>query len=897
MSVTITSTDAGDALNTEARAAVNALIAAAMAGEGQITASQAQAITASDTLRTLDANNRLLSLKDPVWRTPSLVAAINVLDGGADPTAVAECAMQFQAQMYACLAGPVRSTATGGTTTTLADSAVNFVSLGVTVGMIVVRYNNGAAEYATITAVATGSVSVASWPNGVAPVQFEPYVIIPPSTQTRYGLYRFLAPGNFRVGTTLSLKSVQNFHFAGSGFCVGGTNNGLQTRITGQVTGTSSAVLDLHGCSYSLFEGFQLQGDGTTTPDHVLYVHQDVQPGTSDPQSTTTRCRFQDILLTGKWKVAGYRLGSDGGTTFDESLMVHVNLHALGAYSPGSGGGSFYTHGFYIGTGNSGNNLQHDFIGCKSISVQNSVSVNDSGPLTFIGGCYEDCDTVWYVPQLTGPLTAIGVYSESFLKWIVQQTPGSTTMVMKALACTVNMNKVQADTLPNFTSGGTGALDVIQIGGTLCLDLSGTRFSQLGNAGTLNGTSAANGSTNTVQVGGKDGALFGEIISMTSGACSGQQRRITAHASGVATVTPNWTTSAPASGDTWTVAQTPKIRLPSNFFASVTGTDVCMQQGRPDTVFCGLLDTVLTPNPAIDITLWREMDSSTETRQGWGRITNQPTMGTARPGAVLAHGAMTIQGIANPANAPQLGGAGNTGGSASRKYGIIYHDSLGNPTLMSPVATTATAQAPLSAAAPITVTSNTWRGDVASFTVVVSTDGGTTWAALCIQQTSGNVTLQGGFRFIDTGQPTIPYTLPTRNATADATFSGLATFNGPTAGLDETDIAPVAFTAKGNIAGALALPWTQAQQKFTCTATVNNGVVTIQGIPAGGSMVVQLNSGAGSLATTFAVGSGLGTLRWFGGAPTTTLVANKIDEFLFAFNGTDTIAYVIGQAA
>lgn len=110
-------------------------------------------------------------------------------------------------------------------------------------------------------------------------------------------------------------------------------------------------------------------------------------------------------------------------------------------------------------------------------------------------------------------------------------------------------------------------------------------------------------------------------------------------------------------------------------------------------------------------------------------------------------------------------------------------------------------------------------------------------------------------------------------------------------------IQPSAHASVGNSGTAITIRWSSARPNLQVTLN-GNATITISGLVPGAELRLQVLTGAGAHTATFAVASGLGSLRWFGGsAPTVTATASKLDEFAFQFNGTDTIARVIGQAA
>jgi len=110
-------------------------------------------------------------------------------------------------------------------------------------------------------------------------------------------------------------------------------------------------------------------------------------------------------------------------------------------------------------------------------------------------------------------------------------------------------------------------------------------------------------------------------------------------------------------------------------------------------------------------------------------------------------------------------------------------------------------------------------------------------------------------------------------------------------------IQPVAPATLPNSGTAATATWSAARP-FLQLPLTGNATVTIAGLIPGAALRVQVLTGAGAHTVTWALASGLGSLRWFGGsAPTVTATASKIDEFEFVFNGTDTIARVIGQNA
>lgn len=108
---------------------------------------------------------------------------------------------------------------------------------------------------------------------------------------------------------------------------------------------------------------------------------------------------------------------------------------------------------------------------------------------------------------------------------------------------------------------------------------------------------------------------------------------------------------------------------------------------------------------------------------------------------------------------------------------------------------------------------------------------------------------------------------------------------------------PIPHASLGNSGAAITAPWSAARPVLHVTLTAN-ATITISALVPGATLRLHVLTGTGSHTATFALASGLGSLRWFGGsAPTVTATASKVDVFEFTFDGVDTVAKVVGQAA
>lgn len=139
-----------------------------------------------------------------------------------------------------------------------------------------------------------------------------------------------------------------------------------------------------------------------------------------------------------------------------------------------------------------------------------------------------------------------------------------------------------------------------------------------------------------------------------------------------------------------------------------------------------------------------------------GNVTINGTI-TAKSKLTQTGGGVAINGLTDP-TAPTVTNVG-TAGTTTYNYYIVARDSAGNATNVSPVGSTTTGNATLSATNYNTVS---WTAITGAATYDVLKTNTTTALATGITTTSVN----------DTGQATAAYTAPTRNATADITVSG-----------------------------------------------------------------------------------------------------------------------------
>jgi len=656
------------------------------------------------------------------------------------------------------------------------------------------------------------------------------------------GVYRITTSGP--NGSAVSAAGCWGFNWSGAG--------AEQTMIEiadgpGVAFATpATAALDLNGCFYPRLIGFSVGAvSGQGNFRYTIYYHRE----TTTSALGSSQLHAEDVEVLAPWITSGWQLGSAvGSTSFtnqeDNTLLVKCSAKRNAGYAADG----YCVNGFAWGTGTAGNNLNHRALGIETIGCGFGLLVNNTNVVVADYDCSSNDVDLWLNTTTNGSCELNGVRSEGARKFI-HSTSGQTVRSK----VTIRNFLVHLNALANDPTDGTPDWGRLALPGSWLFQ-------------------------------------HGKITAITN------------------------------------QSLVPTVRLASaSGYYSITFDDVEVQNAPLASTF--IFDAAAAAAWArIRIEGYAQLDVNDNVVEAWGygaplyirksgarnvqHATSWSLAGAtpdARFGAYdigqlgasyfVAH-QFAARALGNP-EAPLLSAFGG-GIGTTWTYAVVGKVQTGSGTFVTslPGATATVANnASLDATHYNLINLYAWLGHsktpLATHYDVLRNDSGT-WHSIYLSVAAEQLNFPG---VKDTGITGSAYALPTADGTGTATFDGLATFNGPTAGLDESDISPIAFTADGNTGTAITLTWTLAKQKRAITAT-GNFTATIAGIPAGGSMVVQVNTGAGSFTGAFAAGIGMGALRWMGGAaPTLTATASKIDEYMFAFNGTDTIAYVIGQAA
>lgn len=195
-----------------------------------------------------------------------------------------------------------------------------------------------------------------------------------PWKRAQYSIY--LPEGTYTIDKPIKIINTEGIRISG-----GGIGTILKIKKDTHI----SSVLDLNGVAYGVFENFYFAGDTNSSCDSFINMYwadkkSDVQ-AKNLPQRSSTQNSFTNIRnLSGKFKNA---VLIDGHNQNDVSMWSNVAF--LGDWNPSEK--QFYQSAFYIGDGQAGNNLLHDFRNVYLVGVKSGyVFAGSSGTITG-GGC------------------------------------------------------------------------------------------------------------------------------------------------------------------------------------------------------------------------------------------------------------------------------------------------------------------------------------------------------------------------------------------------------------------------------------------------------------------------------------------------------------------------------
>ena len=623
----------------------------------------------------------------------------------------------------------------------------------------------------------------------------------------------------------------------------------------------------------------------------------------------STQGHFTNVKVNLGYLDSGWQLGSKDTTTqtnWQSDLCTLVGCQAIAS------GNTALTNlrGFACGDGSFDNVLNFTFLGCDAIGNAHGIFISATN-VAWYGGTVQSnfLADICINNGVQGYATFNGFRSEGSRMLLDSISSQSFPFAISIRDVDFYTDQAKGNRFVSLCLGGT-ALTMENVRWVPDILTSGTASS--GTATTLTDSTASfSTTTQTYFDQGTAVGHAGHQLFIRSGTGAGQQRTILSNTATAITVTAAFDVT-PDATSTYEIMPSQQIYvsglgsgshldlrhvllggvLPHNFIAQ--GIGVWTAELRD----CGGLDRdanlifgSAVRQPGV---IYLSAGTTHPVTQSWGdplSIGGVPDAYLSRSvaGYVTSPNFQTTNLVVAPIGTTGVGSAQKAGthsGTTQYNYKLVARDGLGNPGLPSAIfSTPASCSATLSldgAWILIIPLGGTLPPNCATIDVLKDNGSGT----------YGKIGTVAAYRFgefVDYGQPIVTYTTPSADATGTVSI--------PDGSISERAVAPNVWPSAVNSGTTQTATWTQVNQKFLYTAT-GNCTYTIAGIPNGGSMLVVINSGAGSFTATFAAGAGLGSLRWDGGsAPVLTTTASKYDTFLFEYNGVYLAGRVVGQAA
>ena len=198
-------------------------------------------------------------------------------------------------------------------------------------------------------------------------------------TPTRYGYdgagHVRVPAGFFRLTAPLVFRGVRGLLFEGAG----------REATIFVVDGTVAQALQLLGVSYSAFRNFSIVGAGDFAgTGHATYgISLDWDPALTI--SSSSRNHFENIWVRNLDVKYPYAIGPDS-VNYDVSNTKWVNCHASGNFVQGSGNTTKFQAGFLVGSGVSGNALNHYFEDCHNLYLRRGYHVQSVDNVAITNG-------------------------------------------------------------------------------------------------------------------------------------------------------------------------------------------------------------------------------------------------------------------------------------------------------------------------------------------------------------------------------------------------------------------------------------------------------------------------------------------------------------------------------
>lgn len=272
------------------------------------------------------------------------------------------------------------------------------------------------------------------------------------ATQTRTPSASIYFPaGTFLVGAKIRVRSAISFTMRGEG---------ARTRI--QATGTFDRVLDLNGVAYSLFENLTIVGGSTAVVTEVVRLEWFADTAESRPSRSSTQNRFRNIEIR---EFGSYVDAFCCGKNSSSTQVDHITFeHCIATGSWTAGETTNWQHGYRVGSGSSGNQLNYFFHSCSSIRNRNGLAQYAALPATWIGGGMTDQE-VDFLTSGQCKVTVMGTRSEGSERFYSDSGGGSYSNMIAIKNCRMAVNGMNADTrVVRHRTGGSLVVDEMSFG-------------------------------------------------------------------------------------------------------------------------------------------------------------------------------------------------------------------------------------------------------------------------------------------------------------------------------------------------------------------------------------------------------------------------------------------------